>query len=385
VKKRARVGVIVGALAVMAASGAVVASTTATASAVLPPLDHAGVLAAIPGVVAAGAPSIVVHGIDESGEWSAAAGVANIKTGGPASPDAAFRIGSISKMFVAVGILKLVAEGRIGLDDPVSVYLPGLLARGDEITIRELLEHRSGLGTTGFGNGHGNTWYPAINAACRDDEDPLADIQAADVQLFEPGTGFNYANAGYTALGLVIEKATGESYERFLTDQIIEPLGLTHTSFQDGVPDWPAPYVDGYGNFQPGQGNIDQKHLSNETNCSMSIFGAAGSGISTARDLATFMHALMAGQLLPASLYQQMIDTRPTGLGYDYGLGILAFTTDCGVEVLGHNGVVFGYESDLWTTLDGTRTFADVVPMQPGTDAVWSAWNKVFDAEFCGA
>ena len=294
------------------------------------------------------------------------------------------RIGSISKTFVAVGVLKLVAQGRIGLDTPVSAYLPGLLARGGEITIRELLQHRNVLGTTGFGNGHGNTWFPAINKACRDTEDPVAEIQAADVQLFHPGTAFNYANAGYTALGLVIDKVTGESYEQFLTDQIIVPLGLTHTSFQEGVPNWPTPYVHGYGNFLPGQGNIDQKHLSDETNCQMSIFGAAGSGISTARDLTTFMHALTHGQLLPNNLYQQMIDTIPTGLGYDYGLGIGRFTTDCGVQVLGHGGAVWGYETDLYSTLDGTRTFADVVPMYPGTDLVWAAWTKLFDAEFCG-
>jgi D-alanyl-D-alanine carboxypeptidase len=355
-----------------------------SASATLPALNHDAVLAAIPGVVAAGAPSFIMHAVDESGEWSAGAGVADLKTGAPASPDAAFRIGSTSKTFVAVAILQLVNEGKIGLDTPVATYLPGLLARGDVITIRELLQHRAGLGTTGFGTAHGRTWYPAIGDSCRNDFDPVAVIKAADVQLFEPGTGFNYANAGYTTLGLVIDKVTGESYEEFLRDRIIVPLGLTHTSFQEGAPSWPGPYLHGYGNFQPGGGNYYQKHYSDVTTCEMSILGAAGSGISTTRDLTTFLHALMHGALLPTYLYQQMIDTVPTDEGYSYGLGIFTFTR-CGIEMIGHGGDVFGYETDLYATADGTRTYSSEMPLYPGTDAINAAWRTVNNAEICGS
>jgi hypothetical protein len=96
-----------------------------SASAVLPQLDHDAVLAAIPGVVEAGAPSFVVHAVDEYGEWSAAAGVEDVKTGVPASPDGAFRIGSITKPMMAVAVLQLVDEGVLDLDVPVDTYLPG--------------------------------------------------------------------------------------------------------------------------------------------------------------------------------------------------------------------------------------------------------------------
>jgi D-alanyl-D-alanine carboxypeptidase len=346
--------------------------------------DRNAVIAAVPSVVAAGAPSFIWHAVDESGEWSAAAGVSDIKKGTPANPESAFRIGSISKMFVAVAILQLVAEGRIGLDTPVSNYLPGLLTAGNVITIRELLQHRSGLGATEFGNGRGNTWFPALNASCRDDFDPIAVIKAADIQLFAPGSDFNYANAGYTTLGLVIQKVTGESYEQVLYDRIVVPLGLTHTSFQEGAPQWPTPYVDGYGNFLPGA--VWHKNYTDETDCKMSIFGAAGSGISTGRDLTTFLRALTGGLLLPDYLYQQMIDVQPTDLGpgVGYGLGIIALKA-CGVSLLGHGGGVWGYETDLWTTTDGTRTSLGATQLYPGTDAIWSATSTVNRAEYCSA
>src|SRR6185369_5015048 len=221
-------------------------------SAALPPIDRQAVIAAMPGVVNAGSPAYVFHAVDETGEWSAAVGVADIKKGTPASPDAAFRIGSISKTFVAATILKLVDAGRMGLDDPVDKYLPGMLKRGADITIRDLLQHRSGLRYVPWGNGQGNTWYPAVNAACRDDVDPITEIHLADVQLSEPGTTFEYSNANYTALGLVINAATGRRYEDVIADLVLRPLGLADTSFQEGVPVWPTPYVRGYGDFQPG-------------------------------------------------------------------------------------------------------------------------------------
>jgi len=382
-RRRPAAGIVVLALA---ASVAWAGSSPTAARAALPPLDHAAVLSAIPGVVAAGAPAFLMHGVDEAGDWSAAAGVANLKTGTPASPDAAFRIGSISKTFVAVAILQLVAEGNIGLDEPVATYLPGLLARGDVITIRELLQHRSGLGTTGFGNGHGNSWFPAINAGCKSEADPVSQIKAADVQLFEPGTAYNYANAGYTTLGLVIERVTGRPYADVLRDRITIPLGPTRTSFQDGVPVWPDPYVRGYGDFLPGA--IWHKNYTDETDCTMKLFGAAGSGISTTRDLTTFLRALTGGRLLPDDLYRQMIDTLPTAPGsrLEYGLGIVRLTGPCGgaVDLLGHDGAVMGYSTDLWTTVDGSRTFASVLPLYPGTDAMWAAVNVVFRAELCG-
>ena len=102
--------------------------------------------------------------------------------------DAEFRIGSISKTFVAVALLQLAQQGKIGLDTPIDRYLPGLLARGATITIRELLQHRAGLADTTYPDGTTAFW--AITRACATTFSPVAIVKGADQQLSEPGTTF---------------------------------------------------------------------------------------------------------------------------------------------------------------------------------------------------
>jgi D-alanyl-D-alanine carboxypeptidase len=359
----------------------------APAAAQLPPLDHDAVLAAIPGIVEAGAPSFVMHAVDEYGEWSAAAGVADLKTGVPASPDATFRIGSITKPMVAVAVLQLVAEGRLDLDVPVDTYLPGLLARGETVTLRHLLGHRSGMGYAPFAQGSyaSNGWAGGIEQICNTTYDTVAVIRSADQQLFEPGTGFWYANAGYQVIQLVIEKVTGKSYQQVLTERIVVPLGLSRTSFQDGRPNFPAPFLHGYKDLRPGYGQYLNELLKDTTDCMASYWTAAGSGVSSARDITTFFRALTGGQLLPDSLYQQMIDTKPTFFGpqVEYGLGIMRLHS-C-VELLGHSGAVHGYQTDAWTTLDRGRTFTTAVPVFSGSAQMWEAYGVLWRHELCPA
>ena len=378
-KRRSCWGLVVTAVVVLGGAGVPPAVALA-------PLDHAAVLAAIPGVVAAGAPSFVAHGVDESGEWSAAAGVADVKKGVPADPEAAFRIGSITKPMVAVAVLQLVDEGTIGLDAPVSTYLPGLLAQGDTVTIRHLLGHRSGLMTGPFAHDSGRGYIGLIDTACHQKYDPVERVRTADVQLFPPGTAFSYSNAGYTALQLVMEKVTGKRYEQVLTERVVVPLGLTRTSFQDGKPVFPGPYIHGYGDYFPGVGNFYNAKLVDNTDCGTYAWGAAGSGISTGRDLTTFLRALTGGQLLPDSLYQQMIDTKPTNFGpiVEYGLGIMRLLGQCEAgEILGHDGATYGYQTQVWTTLDGVRTMATALPVYVGRNAIHNAVGQVWNRELC--
>jgi D-alanyl-D-alanine carboxypeptidase len=337
----------------------------------------------MPAVVSAGAPAYLVHVIDEGGEWQAAAGFSDLKKGLPANSDAQFRIGSITKTFVATAVLQLVGRGLIDLDAPIADYLPGLLSQGRVVTVRELLQHRAGLGSTPFGIDRGNTWYPALKQACRETTDPLAAIREADVQAYPPGTTYLYANAGYTALGLLLEKVTGKPYQQVLNEQIVAPLGLTRTSFQDGAPSWSGAFLHGYGNFQPGVGNLDQRNYSDETDCNMTLFSAAGSGISTTRDLATFMYALMHGRLLSHDLYAEMTTFLPTGQGFGYGMGLAVLhTAHCG-DIIGHDGAVYGYQDSLYARADGSRVLAEAFPLFPGTDQMFSAISQVDAAELC--
>ena len=339
----------------------------------------------MPAVVAGGAPAYLIGGVDESGTWSAAAGVSDIRTGASARADAEFRIGSISKTFVAVAILQLVQQGKIGLDTPIDRYLPGLLTQGATITIRELLQHRAGLADSTFPDV--KTVFGAITRTCATTYDPVSVVKGADQQLSEPGTTFSYSNPGYVALELVIERVTGRPYERVLADQIIRPLGLTHTSFQEGAPHWTGPFLHGYVDFGPnGLGTGVRDRLVDETTCNTSIFGASGSGISTTRDLTTFMRALIHGRLIHRDLFEQMIDAQPTDWGPNvgYGLGMVRETVSCGLELIGNSGAVFGYQSDLLATIDGARTMADGYSIYPGSSATWQALADAERPEFCG-
>ena len=140
-----------------------------------------------------------------------------------------FPIGSTTKTFTAVLVMRLVAQGKIALDDPVSKYLPGLLPDGKRITIRELLSHTSGLpefvDDTRFlapymrGN-FGYAWTPKQMVA----------FAAASPLAFAPGTRFSYSSTNYVVLALLAERVGGKSYEKQLADYIFRPLKLDHTS-----------------------------------------------------------------------------------------------------------------------------------------------------------
>ena len=344
------------------------------------PLSRAAVIAAVQAVVADGAPSVVLNAVDETGTWSTTAGVADVKTGVPASPDAAFRIGSISKTFVAVAVLKLVAAGKIDLDAPINDYVPGLLTRGDVITIRELLLHTAGLGEIQIAHGNGQA-IGNFSEACHKTYDPTAQVKSTDVQLFEPGTDYSYSNAGYIALQLVIEKVTGQPYAQVISQLILTPLGLSKTSFQDGSPIWPTPYLHGYADYLPAMNYYDE-HLVDNTDCQESVVGAAGSGISTGPDLIKFLRALMTGQLLPDNLYQQMITASPFS-GF-YGLGIEHYVNHCGAELIGNEGGVYGYTTYLYASADGTRTMAVEMPLYTYHQDISDALINVLHAELCG-
>lgn len=372
-------------LATTAALLALVSSTATSPAAASVAFERSAVVTAIQQLVAAGAPGVVIHASDESGSWSASAGVADIKTGVPAEQNAAFRIASISKMFVSVAVLQLVNEGKLDLDAPVDTYLPGLLSLGNIVTIRELMEHRAGLAATGWVDGYHLRWgfQGGTSELCHRYLDPVAQVHSADQQVYPPGTNWIYANADYTALQLILEKVTGKPYEQVLRNRIITPLGLTHTSFQDGTPVWPSPYLHGYGDYKPGSGNYYDQHLVDNTDCSTYVWGAAASGISTTADLTTFLTALTSGQLLPNNLYQQMIDgilTDPAYPNYFYGLGVEVIHTHCGI-LFGHSGGSFGYTSELLT--NGTRTLAFDMSIHTYRDPINSAFDDVIHAEFC--
>ncbi|WP_079271242.1 serine hydrolase domain-containing protein [Streptomyces lydicus] len=287
---------------------------------------------------------------DGTEEWQGAAGVADVDTGRPATPQMRHRIGSITKTFTAVAVLQEVAKGRIALDAPIGRYLPDLVPgqRGRTITVRMLLNHTSGIGE------YSPAIFPTLesieaNRFHQFDPRELARLGLAAKPTGKPGQAHHYANTNFVLAGLLLRKVTGQSPEAYITDHVIRKAGLRHTSFPRS-PHLTGPhakmYEAAYGFFQPPR---------DFSVYNMSWAGTAGSLVSTMPDLNRFFHALLGGELLPAAQLRQMKTTVPIeGSKMRYGLGLFEMPLPCG-KVWGHNGLVPGAMTWSLSTADGRR------------------------------
>jgi D-alanyl-D-alanine carboxypeptidase len=162
-------------------------------------------------VVTAGASAAIAEYADRSGTRRAAAGVARLGRPAPAPVDGRFRIGSVSKTFLATVVLQLEAERRLSLDDTVERWLPGTVPAGDRITLRQMLDHTSGIYNYTAAMGLSpETWLPQRYRSWEPAE--LVALATAKPPLFPPGTGWSYSNTNYVLLGMVVREATGRHY-----------------------------------------------------------------------------------------------------------------------------------------------------------------------------
>ena len=210
-----------------------------------PKRDSGELLQLVRELVAAGAPGAAARIEDERGVEQVANGVADLRTGRAMQPHLHFRAGSVTKPFVATVVLQLVADGKLSLSDSVDRWLPGVLSYGDQINIRQLLNHTSGVphnapmlwrSLYGSPDGRFRTWTPRAQIALVADLPPL----------FPAGTAWAYTNVGYTLLGLIIEAATGTRLGTQLSRRIFRPLGLRDTSFPVAGTGIPSPMSRGY-------------------------------------------------------------------------------------------------------------------------------------------
>ena len=285
--------------------------------------------------------------------------------------DSYFRIGSATKTFVATVVLQLVAEGRVSLDDTVAKWLPGVVSgngnNGSIITIRELLQHTSGiysysddLPLVATASGYYEQRFSPVAAS------QLVAIAMRHEPLFKPGTNWSYSNTDYVLLGMIIQKVTGRSWQQEVTDRIIVPLGLRHTLAPGTWPYLPSPHPDGYEQFTAAGPLIDT------TSADPAWAGAAGGMISTASDLDQFIRALVTGRLLPAAELKQMETTVPApgvvpGLpGIRYGLGLMWIPLSCGGGYWTHPGDFLGYSTWDGVTPDGRDTAVVMASTETG-------------------
>ncbi len=299
----------------------------------------------------AGVPGVVVAVRDGAGPtWTRASGTATREGTAPLDPDARFRVASITKTFVAVVVLQLAAEGRLGLDDPASRYVrgtPGL----DGVTIRQLLDHTAGLpdysaAQEGFGPGllrdRDRHWTAR----------ELLTISSSVQRDFPPGSDYAYSNSNYVALGLVVEAVTGTSWAAQVRTRIIDPLhlGATYVAGAERGPAVTAGYGDG-----DNDGDVENLETGREWASLATSEGPAGALVSTAGDLATFADALFHGRLVDGSALRDM--TTPTShhpRAAGYGLGVEITRPDWTTTVWGHGGFLPGFRSTMWyvPTLD---------------------------------
>ncbi len=277
--------------------------------------------------------------------FEGASGSANLADATPMSPDDAFRIGSITKMFTAVVIVQLAEEGVLTLDDPLAQWLPEVadqLPNGDQITLHHLLAHTSGLANVVE---HESYWADlftemvvdeesgAVTLPCvqRDPHDTLARYVYGKDAQFEPGTQWRYSNTNYTLLGMIIEAAAEMPLAEAYRTHIYEPLGMTST-FLDCYEDSLVDVVHGYSGIGDAMADVTELHES--------IGWSAGGLVSTASDLITFARGLFGGALFddPASLVAM---TTPAP-GSSYGMGIMLQG-----ESMGHAGYIAGFRSVL--------------------------------------
>ncbi|CAM5675101.1 serine hydrolase domain-containing protein [Streptomyces violaceorubidus] len=265
----------------------------------------------------------------------------DLRTGEPRLQRDRYRVGSITKTFVATVLLQLEAEGRLWLDT-VDEWLPGLVTGhghdGGRITLRRLLEpHQRRLrlhGRQGFARDHflkdGFFEHRYDTVTPRE----LVAIAMAHEPDFVSGASWNYSNTNYVLAGLVIEEATGRPYGDEVRRRIIEPLGLRATSIPGTRTGLPEPSSRAYSKLAPTATGPTY----DVTRLNPSIAGASGEAVSSSADLNRFYTALFRGRLLPAKQLAEMTTTVPAREGADYGLGLIKRRLDCGVTVWGHAG-----------------------------------------------
>lgn len=338
-------------------------------------LDETVADGAIPGAVL----SVSIAGQES---WSGASGIAERQTSRAMEPTTNVRIASITKIFTSVTVLQLAQEGTIDLDAPIATYLPDLLPNGNVITVRQLLQHQTGL----YDYLEDRTFIAQAYQNPQRQFEPreLVAYAAQFPAAFAPGAAgsWDYSSTNFVILGMLVEQASGNSLAQEMRTRIFEPLGMTGTFF---APNETVPETASHGYGQ----NVDQ------TSVAMSFAFATANLVSTADDVRRFAQALVKGELLnPASM--EAMYTFVSGNGQynmpalEYGLGLMRTVLPVGPgpsgqaraaeisTVVGHIGGFGGFRSATWSAPDGSITIA-IGMNQASTDPNTLA-TRVYDA-----
>ncbi|MBF6100216.1 beta-lactamase family protein [Nocardia cyriacigeorgica] len=303
------------------------------------------------------------------GQHTVTGGAGNLSSGAPYADGAHIRIGSVTKTFVATVVLQLAAEGAVDLDAPIERYLPDVVRGngndGNRVTVRQLLQHTSGLPDFAPEDPSHNLPQQLDQTS---DGKAYRELTPADLvgiamsipPQFDPGARFHYTNTNYVLSGMLIERRTGRPLATEIGARILEPLAMHDTYIplagDTGLRD-PHPL---------GYRNVDRTWV-DATDTEVAWLGAAGAMVSTGADVNRFFLALLTGKLLPAPQLAQMKQTNPTtsDTEMNYGLGLMRSQVPCGAEgkvkeFWGHSGSVRGFTTLAIATPDRTAATISV-------------------------
>ncbi|WP_245670852.1 serine hydrolase domain-containing protein [Nocardia flavorosea] len=361
-------------IAIMLTAALSISACTMASSATSGPvdaLDTGRLRAALAAIERAGIPGVFAEVRAGDQVWSQAAGVADLATGSPVTPDMRHRIGSVTKTFTAVAVIQQVEAGRIDLDAPIGDYLPDVVPgeRGRKITVRMLLNHTSGLPDYlpyAFPSLAGLFTGGEISAQSLDDNRfrkwDTAELIALGVNAPAGAPGALpgvYSNTAYRILGELVRHTTGTPFEQYVTEQVIARVGLEHTYFPDR-PELAEPhsrmYEALYGIVDPPR---DYSIYDN------SWLGPGAGLVSTMADVNTFYRTLFGGAIVGPEALEQMRQTVPVialdGQQIEYGLGLHKVQLPgCGT-LWGHDGSVFGASMMSLHSADGQRQMSVAV------------------------
>jgi len=361
------------AFAAVAASSAPAKPITASGS------QSAGLQHDLDALVAAGAPGAILFVRDGNHIIQLSAGLSDIARKTPMRAGNHFKIASVTKTYTAAVVLQLVGEGKLNLNDMVEQRLPGLVPNGNRISIRQLLNHTSGLFDFEavprylkpyLGGNLGYYWSPR----------QLVRLAVSHKPLFAPGKGWSYSNTNYVVAQLIVEKTTGNPLGVELRRRVFQPLRLHDTSYPT-KPGLPGPYAHGYT-------LAGKPPLTDITGLSPSLAPGSGGIISTARDVADFYRALFSGQLLKPNQLQAMKTTvsERTGkpsVSSGYGLGIGRTGAWCGGW--GHSGELPGYDVSTAISENGRRQAVLMINQDATTlsKPAFALYDRLMIKAFC--
>lgn len=308
------------------------------------------------------------------------AGQANVRRPGPPRPTDHMRIASVAKAFGGAVALNLVRDGRLGLDDTIAQRLGGMPAAWGAVTVRQMLNHTSGL----------PDYTKSKGFARQAERDPRGFISPrkvigwvrADPLEFDPGSRYEYSNTDNIVIGLIVEAITGWSYGQALEQIVFGPANLRQTSFP-AKPALPKPFIHGYV-VEPGEEPVDVS-----TFLSPSGAWASGAVVSTPRDLNAFIRSYLGLRFFSASQQQEQMrfvpggESSPPGPGKNSaGLALFRYETKCGT-VYGHTGNFPGYVQWAAATADGTRALTTSLNIPAPTGKLLRQLRRVQATAVC--